>query len=153
MKRLGSVVLAAALPLACASLMWQTERAHEIQAELVGRDSLFLRRCLGTPSEFEEHDGGETWFHAYKLEPDVYDAVPYYSPQFDSAKPLEVRIQEFLMEPSRAPLAPGYCLLRTELAATRRIVGTYVHGLDSRALNADAFCTLMIEPCLAASAQ
>ena len=141
-----------------------SQRAARIQTGVIGLSGREIISCMGPPEDSEyENELHGLWVYVRRLDP-----VPGFrnqpGPGIRPRPPWDVNNsrrsgrfgpnmfernheREFLLNPTTARIAPGYCLLQLEIR------DGVVHGFDARGrsldgMNADTRCALLARYCV-----
>lgn len=137
-----------------------TQRAQRIESGILGLSGREVIRCMGPPEDLDyESDVHGLWVYVRPLDeprglgPDadlgVSSRAPdwHRGPRESAMNDPEERAREFLLHPTTAPIADGYCLLKFEVAEDE-VRGFESRGRTHEGLNADARCALVARFCV-----
>lgn len=140
------------------------QRVERIQTGVIGLSGREIIRCMGPPEDSEfESDVHGLWVYVRPLErPTAFESEtgpgPAIGPPGWGLRPGSAgdsnlrdidrkREQEFLLNPTTARIAPGYCLLKFEVREGV-IRGFEARGRNRNGLNADTRCALVARYCV-----
>jgi hypothetical protein len=141
-----------------------SQRAERIQTGVIGLSGREIMRCMGPPEDSEfESDLHGLWVYVRPLErPTGFESEtepgPASGPPGRGFPPRSAgqpnlrdydrnREQEFLLNPTTARIAPGYCLLKFEVLEGV-VRGFEARGRGPSGLNADNRCALVARYCV-----
>ncbi|MEE9279872.1 MAG: hypothetical protein V3V67_06825 [Myxococcota bacterium] len=146
---------------ACASSY--SQRAERIQTGVLGLSGRDIIRCMGPPEDLDyESDLHGLWVYVRPLERPLgfpeEDPAPVSGPPDWGGSPRRSsepnlrdadrkRERAFLENPTTAPIAAGYCLLKFEVADDA-VRGFEARGRTRDGLNADSRCALAARYCV-----
>ena len=159
----GALILSLVLILGACGETY-TQRAERIRTGIVGLSGRDIINCMGPPEELDyESDRHGLWVYVRPLGQPMDDlsslhAGPPAEPPAlglpgDSRRDPTPgdrhrdREREFLLSPTTARIAPGYCLLKFEVDDDV-VRGFEARGRSYQGLNADSRCALVARYCL-----
>jgi hypothetical protein len=140
------------------------QRAERIETGVIGLSGREIIRCMGPPDDSEyESDLHGLWVYVRPLErPTGFESETEPGPAIGppgrglppgrAGKPSlrdtdRKREQEFLLNPTTARIASGYCLLKFEVREGI-VRGFDARGRSHNGLNADSRCALVARYCV-----
>ena len=141
-----------------------TQRAERIRTGIVGLSGRDIINCMGPPEDLDyESERHGLWIYVRPLEHPIDDvasldaADPRGSPAMGLPRDrrgdrtlrdrVRGREREFLLSPTTARIAPGYCLLKFEVNDDV-VRGFEVRGRSYEGLNADSRCAVVARYCV-----
>jgi hypothetical protein len=129
------------------------QRAARIQTGVIGLSSREIITCMGPPEDSEyESELHSLWVYVRRLERGGPRNQPGTGMR-SRAEPEEIwkirpkRELEFLLNPTTARIAPGYCLLKLEVR-DGVVNGFEARGRNREGVNADTRCALLARYCV-----
>ena len=138
-----------------------TQRAERVQTGVVGLSGRDIINCMGPPEDLDyESDLHGLWVYVRPLEEPMGDwaSVDARGPDFPVPGRLpgtkdpgldthRKREREFLLNPTNARIARGYCLLKFEVD-NDVVSGFEARGRSPEGMNADSRCALVARYCV-----
>ncbi len=158
----GPLILSLVLILSACGQTY-TQRAERIRTGIIGLSGRDIINCMGPPEDLDyESERHGLWVYVRPLEKPMDDLASLHTGPLERSAgvgPADLRRdptlrdthrdreREFLLSPTTARIAPGYCLLKFEVYDDV-VSGFEARGRSYQGLNADSRCALVARYCL-----